>query len=162
MAARIRHTVLASLLLTLMTTACANQAQQVFDEAQKFYDSGEYQKAIDSYTEVIRLEPKHVKAYNMRGVSYNVLGQHERAIQDYTEAIRFDPEYEKAYYNRGDAYYDLGQYEKAVKEFTEAIRVDPRCAFAYASRSNAYERLGQHDKADADRRRYLELLLEAK
>ena len=128
MTARIRHTVLASLLLVLITTACGNQAQQVFDEAQKFYDSGEYQKAIDSYT----------------------------------EAIRFDPEYEKAYYNRGDAYYDLGQYEKAVKEFTEAIRVDPRCAFAYASRSNAYERLGQHDKADADRRRYLELLLEAK
>ena len=47
MAARIRNTVLASLVLALMTTACSNQAQKVFDEAQKFYDLDEYQKAID-------------------------------------------------------------------------------------------------------------------
>ena len=120
MAARIRNTVLAYLLLVLMTAACGNQAQQVFDEAEKFYNSGEYQKAIDNYTEAIRLDPKHVKAYNMRGVSYNVLGQHERAIQDYTEAIRFDPQYATPYYNRGLSYEELGQQDKADADFKRA------------------------------------------
>ena len=90
------------------------------------------------------------------------LGRYETAIPDLDEAIRLDPQVALLYGLRGIVYEALGQYEKAVKEFTEAIRIDPRCAFAYASRSKAYERMGQHDKADADRKRYLELLLEAK
>ena len=112
-----------------MTAACGNQAQQVFDEAEKFYNSGEYQKAIDNYTEAIRLDPKHVKAYNMRGVSYNVLGQHERAIQDYTEAIRFDPQYATPYYNRGLSYEELGQQDKADADFKRAWELDNNLQF---------------------------------
>ena len=92
MIARIRHTALASLLLVLMTAACGNQAQQYFDEAEKFYASGQYQYAIDKLNEVIRVDPKHIKAYKVRGGAYYELGQYETAIQDLTEAILLEPQ----------------------------------------------------------------------
>ena len=45
---------LPSLLLVLMTAACGSQAQQYFDKADTFFDSGEYQNAIDNYSEASR------------------------------------------------------------------------------------------------------------
>ena len=56
------------------------QAQKHYNQGVSLYDSGEYQKAIDEFSQTIELDPKYVWAYNNRGTSYLKLGQYERYI----------------------------------------------------------------------------------
>ena len=61
---------------------------------------GEQDKAIENYTEAIRLDPDYVNAFIGRGVSWGEKGEYDKAIADYDEAIRLDPDNQHAIRNR--------------------------------------------------------------
>ena len=65
---------------------------------------GQYDKAIESYTSVIKLDREFYEAYNDRGSSYGSQGKFEQAIEDFNKAIEMkqDPSF---YTNRGEAYH---------------------------------------------------------
>ena len=63
-----------------------------------------YDKAVEHYTEALRLNSQLVEAYNNRGNIYNSRGEHNRAIVGFTKAIQLRPDYAEAYNNRGIAY----------------------------------------------------------
>jgi tetratricopeptide (TPR) repeat protein len=111
---------------------------------------GQYQRAIEDYTEAIRLKPDDAEAYYNRGNAYANLGQQPRAIEDYTEAIRLKPAYADAYSNRGNAYAELGQYQRAIEDYTKAIRLRPNDAEAYNVKGKVYTKLGQYQRAIED------------
>ena len=52
---------------------------------------GELDKAIADYTEAMRIDPRHVEAYNNRSVAYMGKGQYDKAIADCNVAIRLEP-----------------------------------------------------------------------
>jgi tetratricopeptide (TPR) repeat protein len=64
---------------TPKATATSN-AQTTVDDGDYYFDLGEYQKAIEYYSEAIRLDPNHAGAYYIRGTAYSYLGQYERVI----------------------------------------------------------------------------------
>ena len=80
------------------------QAKRHYNQGVSLYDSGEYQKAIDEFSQTIELDPKYVWAYNNRGSSYHKLGEYERAIEDFDEAVELEPQYPWTYYIRGHSY----------------------------------------------------------
>jgi tetratricopeptide (TPR) repeat protein len=133
-----------------------NEAESVDaanNELQKgisFFDKQDYDAAIRSFTEVIRLAPKFAGAYNNRGIAYRQKGEHGKAIADYSEAIRLDPENGEVYNNRGIAYRIIGEHDKAIADFTEAIQLNPDCASAYFGRGHAYSQKGEKAKAEED------------
>ena len=53
----------------------------------KHADAGEYDKAIESYSEAIRLDPNFAKAYRNRGWVYGHKGNHDKAIDDFTDGF---------------------------------------------------------------------------
>jgi tetratricopeptide (TPR) repeat protein len=95
-----------------------------------YSENGQYQQAIDNFSEVIRLKanykmdylmalsedfnkaislkPDYINPYNYRGKAYSELGQYKSAIEDYSTAIRLKPDYTDAYNNRGDLYLNQG------------------------------------------------------
>ncbi|MFC2025164.1 tetratricopeptide repeat protein, partial [Chloroflexota bacterium] len=79
-------------------------------EGVSYNNSGEYHKAMEAFTNAIKLDPNFALAYNNRGWAYIELGQYEQAIADCTKAIELDPSLALAYNNRGWAYIELGQY----------------------------------------------------
>ncbi len=84
------------------------------------YHQGELDKAIEDYTEAIRINPEYANAYYNRGVAYDGKGELDNAIADYTEAIRLNPKNADAYQNRGVAYRDNGDQAKAEADFAKA------------------------------------------
>ena len=54
---------------------------------------GQYQTAINDYTEAIQLDPDYADAYVKRGLSYYDLGQHQYAIADFDKACSLDSKY---------------------------------------------------------------------
>ena len=96
------------------------EARAYLNRGIEYHALGQYERAIQSYNEVIRLDSENAKTYNKRGVVRANLGQYERAIQSYDEAIRLDPEYATAYYNRGNAFEALGNSIKAEQDLAKA------------------------------------------
>jgi len=93
-------------------------------------DAGDYNRAIATYTEGIRLDPGFMLLFYSRGNAYAKMKDYDRAIADYSEAIRLDPNYVPALTNRGMVYWSKGLYDRAIVDYDEVIRINPNVAFA--------------------------------
>ena len=93
----------------------------------------DYDRAIEYFGEVVRLNPQNAEAYNFRAVAWKYKGEFDNMIRDCTEAIRIDPKFAAAYHNRGRAWRGKKDYDKAIEDFTQATRVDPHYGGAYNS-----------------------------
>lgn len=56
----------------------------------------DYQKAVDEFTETIKLEPGNPQNYFARGYSYAKLGDEESARADYRVCLKIDPAFDAA------------------------------------------------------------------
>jgi len=101
------------------------EAEAALQRGNAFYEKQEYDPAIESYSEAIRLDPNNASAYLYRGGMYFWKKQYELAIKDCTESIRLDPNNAQVYYYRGEIYYRKKDYDLAIKDYNEAIRLRP-------------------------------------
>jgi tetratricopeptide (TPR) repeat protein len=120
------------------------------DRGIMFASRGDYDMAIEDYTEAIRLDPNLATAYFNRGYAYGEKRDYDRAIADYTQAIKLNPNDAMAYNNRGYAYYNKGDYDRAIADCNQAIKLDPNDAMPYYNRGNTYYNKGDYDRAIAD------------
>ena len=118
---------------------------------------GEPDRAIDDYSNAIKLNPRLVEAYNNRGIIYSSKGELDRAIGDYNQAIKLRPQFADGYNNRGNAYFSKGDYERAIDDFGKAIELDPAFTHIYSYRGNVYLAKGDYDQAIRDYNKTIEL-----
>lgn len=86
---------------------------------------GNYEKAIESYKEAIKIKPKLIEAYsNLAGV-YNTLKNYDEGIKYAKEAIKIKPDFSEAYNNLAVAYYYKGEKEEALKNMEIAVKLNP-------------------------------------
>jgi len=100
----------------------ANDENVLYMLGYSQYHSGDYKKALQSFSKVIELTPDNVAAYYYRGKANNILAVQTQtnvnatnrgrmlnaAIADYTKAIELNAEDVKLFQNRAIAYRDLG------------------------------------------------------
>lgn len=84
---------------------------------------GDYQGAIEDFTEVIRLYPNSAEAYYNRGIAYTKLGNYQAAIADYNQAISFNPNLAEVYVDRAKVYSHLGNSSEALKDLQRAANL---------------------------------------
>jgi tetratricopeptide (TPR) repeat protein len=87
--------------------------------AELFSTIGEYNKAIDDFSEIISLGEKN--GYVGRGNTYLIVKKYEQAIADYSQYIKFDDSDPIGYGLRGDVYFAIGDYDKAKSDYDKAI-----------------------------------------
>ncbi len=114
-------------------------------------------EAIRLCGELIRLDPKHVKAYGHRAFRLLMQRDYDRAISDYDQAIQLDPQIAEYHRMRGRAWQCKGDEERAAADYDEAIRLlseaiqhDPKSAKAYRDRAQTYKLRDDYDRAIAD------------
>ena len=88
--------------------------------AQKDYDG-----AIRSYSECIKLDPKESACYHNRGSAYRNKGDFDAAIADLTQAIKLKPGSESAYILRALAYNGKKEYEMSIADYEAALKINP-------------------------------------
>lgn len=91
-----------------------------YNRGNEFARIGDYRKAINDFSRVIEISPRHSKAYNNRGNAYGILGDYERAIGDFTKAVENDPNNAEGYFNLGLAYSLTGRTEQATRKYRRA------------------------------------------
>lgn len=88
-----------------------------------WFDKSGYQKAIDDYTEAIRLEPDLIDAYRNRAALYWKLGNADKVIEDCHRVVAANPEDVDALHLRAEAFLQSGEAEKAEADFREIDRI---------------------------------------
>ena len=116
-----------------------------------------YRKAIEHYTEAIKLNPRLIDAYCNRGAAYSNEGVYHLAIEDYNKAIELDPDDVEIYFNRGLAQTGNGAFDLAIEDYNKAAELDPNDVEIYVSRGLAQIGKGAYDLAVEDYNKAIEL-----
>ncbi len=79
-----------------------------------------YEKAVEFYSEAIRVLKDNTVIYTNRAQCYIHLNQYEEAIKDCEWALKVDARFIKAYIHKGRALVCLKRFDEAFNEFTTA------------------------------------------
>lgn len=107
------------------------------------YASGEYKKAVASFTRAIELDPSSLQAYQNRARAYAQQGIYDKAASDYIRG--------------GEIYRIQGNPEEAVSLFSNALDMDSDNKLALVGRAGARIDKSQYRSARMDYEKALEL-----
>ena len=77
------------------------------------------------FDQVLKLNPKYLNAYLVRGSLKARNGDLKGAVEDFTSAIKIDPNCADLYANRGIALAKSGNKSQALKDLEKAIKLNP-------------------------------------
>jgi tetratricopeptide (TPR) repeat protein len=122
-----------------------------------FYMTGDYDKAIEEFKSLLKVNPNDVFTHFVLGYVYDKKGWSNMAIEELEEAIRLDPGYINAYNNLGTIYNRLGKREEATEMFNMAIELNPTYIEAYDNLGVVYYMKKDYDQAMGYFRKAIEL-----
>lgn len=100
-----------------------DQASELRGKATKAFGDGEFEDAINFYTEAILLTPSALM-FAKRGQAFIKLNKPNAAIRDCDRALKLNPDNATAYKFRGRAYRLLGDWTAAAKDLRQACKLD--------------------------------------
>ena len=128
-----------------------------YNRAGLYVTIGDLNRALEDYTEAIRINPKNAEAYYNRGIVQVKMKQYDQAVQDFQKVIVIKPFFPEALCNRGNAYYALGKFHLAIEDYTAALKIDPKDGDIHFNRGLAYRAVEQKDQALSDFKKALQL-----
>lgn len=102
---------------------------------------GNYQAAIENYTQAIQLKPNFQEAYLKRCEAYFAAKQDRQVLADCQTILKLDNTCYQAYFYQGRSRQLLGYTQSAIESYTQAIHYQNSCAEAYYYRGLAYDEL---------------------
>ena len=142
----------------ILLTEAIDSGELPEEQAYLFYTArgyaraadGDFQAAIDDYTQALAKKPGYGPAAYNRGNAYFHMHRYEQAIADYSKALESDVGDIRSLNNRGAAWFKKGNLQSAMANYAMAIAVDPGDPDLFLNRGKVYEALGDADKARED------------
>jgi tetratricopeptide (TPR) repeat protein len=98
------------------------------------FSAGNNIKALEFYSENLRLHPDDPQCYVDRGNSYFISRSWQWAIYDFSMALDLSPENSDAWLTKGIALVNSGKTEDACHDFRQAFRLGNKSAVEYISK----------------------------
>ncbi|KRX09003.1 hypothetical protein PPERSA_01890 [Pseudocohnilembus persalinus] len=112
-----------------------NSINSLRDKGNLYFKSTEYEKAIEQYTECIKLfsssqitrdeQDLYVTIYSNRAMAYLKLFEYSKAEQDCNSALKMNPVHEKALYRRAMSRKKMKKFRDSIKDFEKAAEISP-------------------------------------
>jgi tetratricopeptide (TPR) repeat protein len=103
-----------------------------------FLNAHDAENAAIKFNEVLRLNPKNVRALVGLGNITEQSGKTDSAFVFYDRAVKADPSFEIAYVNKGNIFLRQELFEKAIEQYQTALRLSPRDLFANYNIAECY------------------------
>jgi tetratricopeptide (TPR) repeat protein len=140
------------------------QKKSPMDIAKENFETGrqqllkyEYDAALKSFNECIRLYAEAFGCHILRGEAYIGLAKYDDAILSYSKVIEMAPNIADGYRGRAIAYNWKNDHDSAIKDLTKAIELHPKDSFLYRMRGSSYVNKNELDAALADFTKSIEL-----
>ncbi len=121
-------------------------AEEYFEQGKIHYENKEYEKALASFDEAIKIDERFAKYWNGKGIIFSELKSCDKALECFDKAIALGPNYASSWNGKGNAYFLLKKYDKALECCNKAIELDPH-AYHWNTVGNVYSVLKAYDKA---------------
>ncbi len=108
----------------------------LFKRSGYHYLQGDFERAIQYYTQDIEREPQQSAHYLARAACYLNILQKERAIADVERALKLNPKSMMALQLRGEIYAMDKNYDAALDLFTQAQEINPHWAIPHYDRGS--------------------------
>jgi tetratricopeptide (TPR) repeat protein len=108
-----------------------------------YSQAGQRKRAIESYSEAVRISPDDLLGWNLLANSYRAAGQPDRALQIANRTLDVKRDSAATWLLIGEIYSDVNRLEPAANAYRESIQLDPRLAQAWLGLGKAYARLGR-------------------
>ena len=139
--------------------------------ASKYYQEGNYPKALEFYTKALNIEekvlgkdhPYTATAYGNIGAIYDKMSNYSKALEFYMKALNISeeklgkdhPNTTIIYNSIGSAYRNIGNYPRALYFYTKALKTrekilgkdHPDTASSYNNIGSVYDNMGDYPKA---------------
>lgn len=119
------------------------RVQDLFLAAVQAEETGERQRAIDIYEDLVAADPSYAAAFINLGTIYFHLRQYGRAEELYRHATEVDPEYVLAFFDLGNVLDELDRHDESIAAYERAVALAPRYGDAHYNLALAYERKGE-------------------
>jgi tetratricopeptide (TPR) repeat protein len=111
-------------------------ANYLFKRSGYYYLQGDFERAIQCYTQDIEREPQQSAHYLARAACYLNILQKERAIPDVERALKLSPNSAPALQLRGEMYVIDKNYDEALDLFARAQAINPSWSVPYFDRGS--------------------------
>lgn len=122
----------------------------------KFYDKGDFNKALESFNEEIEKNPKNIEALIYRAYSRIILKDYKGALSDCKQILRIDKDENEIYFIRGIAFYYLENNKEALDNLNEYLNYYPDFYIAYLYRARTNISIENYNDAIIDINKYID------
>lgn len=102
------------------------KGQALKEEGNALVKKGEHKKAIEKYSQSLKLNPTEVTTYTNRALCYLSVKQYRDAVRDCDEALMIDSSNVKALYRRAQAHKELKDIKTCVDDLNNLLKVEPK------------------------------------
>ncbi|XP_071822236.1 outer dynein arm-docking complex subunit 4-like isoform X2 [Apostichopus japonicus] len=94
-------------------------------EGDVLFKQGEYEKAVESYTTALEIEPNDKNCLVARSKCHLKLGDAKAALKDAEAALEDDGEFNKGLYQKAEALYQSGDFEMSLVFYHRGNKLRP-------------------------------------
>ena len=93
--------------------------------------TGNLAQAATLYRQILEVNPEHIDALHLLGLTSTQLGRHEEAREYLLQAVGLKPEFAEARNSLGTAWMKEGKLTEAAECFRQALRLSPELAHVH-------------------------------
>ena len=90
-----------------------------------FFQTQNYQDAVDALDYVIELDPMFAEGYNKRATIYFMTGEYEKSMKDIEATLSLEPRHFGALDGMSRILIYFGKYDQALKTYDEMKKLMP-------------------------------------
>lgn len=128
-----------------------NDAEAAYMLGRMYYMDNRAEYALGQFQRVVRVDPKHYKAWDNLGLCYQALGQTDTAIRHFLTAIKLvdtaHPDYDWPYANLSELLLEENRDQEAYQAAMQAAKRNPGSARNFFLGGKALLRLNREQDA---------------
>ncbi|MBE0680343.1 MAG: tetratricopeptide repeat protein [Anaerolineales bacterium] len=128
----------------------AHPVNHFLARASSYLLMGQKERAVADIERVLKMEPNHSFANQLRGEVYALEKNYEAALELFARAQNVNPHWAVPFFDRGSIYLDRSEFQAALDELNKAISLQGRVPLFYLVRSLAHFKLGNLEATHKD------------